>query len=709
MVGSPVGAADAVAPPPAAEAPRAGTDAGPEVRLEVVVVATRHATSTLDVPASVDRIEGSALREGFGVNLSDSMGPVPGISVQNRQNFAQDLQLSIRGFGARSSFGARGIRLFADGIPATMPDGQGQYSHFDLSGADRIEVLRGPFSALYGNASGGVIAIYTADAPAEGIVGATAEAGSFSAQRYALRGGGEAGRANYVLDAAHFSTDGYRDHSHAERNTANAKLRLDLGATTRLTLVGNAIGTPPIDDPLGLTATQLAANPQQAGTNAVTYNTRKILNQEQAGASIETELSDADLLSATAYVGHRHTTQFQAILQSVQLASPTHPGGVIDLGRDYRGGELRLTDRRSAGGMPLEITGGISYDVLEEARRGYFNFDATNVGVQGDLRRDDGNHVRSLDEYLQVEWAPTTLWRVVAGLRHSAVQVVSRNHLLAAPPTSIDYSATNPVAGLTFRAAPHLSLYASYGRGFETPTLNDLAYRSTNGSLPGLNTSLLPARSDNYEVGAKFMRGATRATLAAFYIRTENELAVLANSGGRSVLKNIGPTDRRGAELGLGTALGDRFSASLAYTYLDAKTLEPYVTCPVTPCNPSLPASVTVAAGSKLPAVPQNAIYASMTWKAAAERFSATAEIAGRSRIYADDRNVTAAAGYWSSNLRATFVQQGARWKLTETLRLDNVFDRRYVGTVIVNETNGRYFEPSPGRTAYLIVYAAHR
>ena len=679
--------------------------AGPATSLDdVVVLATRRAATSLEVPASVDRVEGTALREGLGVNLSESLGPVPGISVQNRQNFAQDLQLSIRGFGARSSFGARGIRLYADGIPATMPDGQGQYSHFDLAGADHIEVLRGPFSALYGNASGGVIAIYTADAPAGGLVEATAEAGSFSTQRYALRGGGVSGSANYVVDAAHFTTDGYRDHSHAERNSANAKLRIDLGARTRLTLVANAVGTPPVDDPLGLTAAQLATNPTQAGANALTYNTRKSLAQEQAGATLESQLTEADRITAVAYAGHRRTTQFQAILQSVELASPTHPGGVIDLGRDYRGGELRLADSRTPGGTALELTGGLSYDVLEEARRGYFNFDGSNLGVEGALRRDEGNRVRSLDEYLQAEWLPATRWRIVAGLRHSDVHIVSHNHLLATPPTSIDFAATNPVAGITLRATPDLSIYASYGRGFETPTLNDLAYRSTNGSLPGLNTALLPARSDNYELGAKFARGATRAMLAAFYIRTENELAVKANSGGRSVLENIGPTDRRGLELGVGRTLGHGLAASLAYTYLDAKTLVPYVACAVTPCTP-----VTVAAGSRLPAVPRNALYASLTWKSAAEHASLTAETVGRSGIYADDRNIASAAGYWSSNLRAALVQQGQRLKVSETLRLDNVFDRRYVGTVIVNETNSRFFEPSPGRTAYLIVSAAFR
>src|SRR5204863_1963465 len=128
--------------------------------------ATRAPQSALEVPASIDRIYGDEIREDRGqVNLSESLGRVPGIVVQNRQNYAQDLQIQSRGFGARSTFGVRGIRLVADGIPATMPDGQGQASTFALGSAERIEVLRGPFSALYGNASGGVIAVDTQDPP----------------------------------------------------------------------------------------------------------------------------------------------------------------------------------------------------------------------------------------------------------------------------------------------------------------------------------------------------------------------------------------------------------------------------------------------------------------------------------------------------------------------------------------------------------------
>ena len=233
--------------------PNAWGEAAQELS-SIVVTATRISESSFDLPVSIDRVEGQAIHSGqLQVNLSESLITVPGVSVQSRQNYAQDLQLSIRGFGARFSFGVRGLRLYSDGIPGTMPDGQGQFSQFDLGSADHIEVLRGPFSALYGNSSGGVIAIFTQDGAPGRQVDATAEYGTFNTQRYAVKIGGDDGTLNYVVDAAHFQTDGYRFHSDAERDNFNSKLRVALSESAKITLVANVVTTPEVQDPLGLT------------------------------------------------------------------------------------------------------------------------------------------------------------------------------------------------------------------------------------------------------------------------------------------------------------------------------------------------------------------------------------------------------------------------------------------------------------------------
>ena len=685
----------------------------------VVVTATRIAEDSRDLPVSIDRIDAQTIRNGqLQVNLSEVLMTVPGVSAQSRQNYAQDLQLSLRGFGARSSFGVRGVRLYSDGIPGTMPDGQGQFSQFDLSSADHIEVLRGPFSALYGNSSGGVISIFTEDAQPGYLVGAAAEYGTFNTQRYALKTTGDNGRINYVVDASHFQTDGYRVHSDAERNLFNAKASSSLNDSSKLTIVANAVQTPFVQDPLGLTRAQLTADPTQAGVGALAYNTRKSLAQEQLGVVSDTKLGAAADVVASVYTGHRATTQFQAIPQATQQAAPLYPGGVIDLDRAYWGADLHMSDQRSIGGTPLLLVAGLNYDDLAEARKGYLNFIGTELGVQGALRRDEANHVYDFDQYVQAQWDPADQWRIVAGVRNSAVQVTSHGHLavLDAADSEVRYSAVNPVAGVTYRVSSAINAYASYGKGFETPTLNDLAYRSVDGSLPGLNLGLKPARSNNYETGIKAGNEFVHANLAAFYIKTVDELAVLQNSNGRTVDQNIGETTRRGLELALNAKWRGGFAAQLAYTYIKAVVAQSYFTCVAAPCNPLTnqtgqppPNYLPVNAGNFLPAVARNSLYLGVSWNYAPLGFSTTLETLGRSKIYADDRNTDAAAGYWVANLRAGFAQETKQWRFSEFARLDNLVNRAYVGSVIVNETNSRFFEPAPGRTAYVMFNAAWR
>lgn len=672
----------------------------------VVVTATRVARPSMDLPVSVDRVGADELHTGqLQVNLSESLISVPGLSVQSRQNYAQDLQMSIRGFGARSSFGVRGVRLFSDGIPGTMPDGQGQFSQFDLGSAASIEVLRGPFSALYGNSSGGVIALFTEDGQPGNRIYASGAGGSLGTQRYSLKTSGDTGSVNYVVDAAHFQVDGYREHSAAERNNVNAKVRFTLSPGSELTLVANGVQTPAVQDPLGLTREQWEADPRQAGTNAITFNTRKSLSQGQVGATWRRKLGGSNELSITAYAGHRSTEQFQSIPVATQ-ARPTHPGGVIDLGRDFRGADARISAQRSLAGFPLRVTAGLNYDEMSEARRGYLNFIGDQVGVKGDLRRDESNFIYDFDQYLQLEWDPGSRWHVLAGVRNSEVRLRSRNQLqLSGDPVSrVGYSAVNPVAGITFSLRPDLNLYAAYGRGFETPTLNELSYRSTDGSIPGMNFGLKPSRSDNFEVGLKARGTRWRTDLAAFQIRTRDELAVLYNSGGRSVYQNIGSTLRRGLEWSVDAELPKSLTARLALTHIRALVDQTYTTCAGLPCLP-----VQVEEGNQLPAVPENSLYAGLTWRHEPHGLTATLEVLGRSKMYTDDRNTDAAPAYWSANFRVGLEQQSARWKFSEFVRVDNLTDRSYVGSVIVNASNARFFEPAPGRTYYAMFTMSRR
>jgi iron complex outermembrane receptor protein len=689
----------------AAEPPADASDPDSELTA-VVVTATRMAHDTLTLPMSVDRIGHAEIHDGQSqVNLSESLDTVPGVSVQSRQNYAQDLQISSRGFGARSSFGVRGVRLYSDGIPGTMPDGQGQFSQFDLGSADHIEVLRGPFSALYGNSSGGVIAIFTEDAPPGFELGSSLEYGSLNTQRYSALVGGDTGAVNYLLDVSHFQTDGYRSHSEAQRNLLNGKVRVKLDDVSQLTFIANAVETPFVQDPLGLTTAQVQADPTQAGTGADMFNTRKSLAQEQLGLTYDREFGEHDSLVAMVYSGHRQTTQFQAIPLATQAVA-TSPGGVIDLARNYDGTDVHFTDRRDFLGTALTLTAGISYDDMDEHRRGYLSYVGADLGVEGALRRYETNLVHDLDEYFQAQWDLTDRLHVTAGVRNSIVDITSHSHLSvsgALPLSGTRYSATNPVAGISYGVTDNINTYVSFGKGFETPTLNELAYRSVNGNLPGLNFALQPARSNDYEAGVKTHGAMFRADAAVFVIRTEDELGVLQSSGGRSVYQNIGATKRTGAELGVTADLPANFEARIAYSYLRAVVEDAYAGCAGTPCT-----TAVVPAGNYLPAVPQNILYAGLTWRNEASGFMATAETLVRSRIYADDRNTGYAGGYWTENLRAGFEQKHTGWQTSEYLRIENMFNKAYIGSVIVNDANSRFFEPAPGLGAYLMFEAKY-
>ena len=709
--------------------------------------------------AAVDVVGGRVLKEGQRqVNLSETLARVPGLHIGDRNNYAQDLQISSRGFGARSSFGVRGMRLYADGIPASMPDGSGQVSHFSLSSAERIEVLRGPFSALYGNAAGGVIAIFSEEAPSGLRITPSASYGSFRTWRLgtqiagtvnpwgssAVPGGASAGassstnaaattgggiRIGYTLDASQFATDGTRDHNAARRETENARLKFHLSDATTLAVTYNRVNMPNAQDALGLTRAEYTANPDQATPTALQFNTRKSTYQAQGGAVLEHAFSSANQVRVSTYGGERKIKQYQSIPVGTQ-ASAASPGGVIDLDRGFYGFDARWVHQGFARDGAYHLTLGIGREIQNELRRGYQNFVGTQLGVLGALRRNEDNRVVNTSRYVQGEWQAWPTVKVSAGLRHSSVRFNSRDNYIVTgngdDSGAIAYRASTPAAGVVWSVTERVNLYGTVGRGFETPTFNELAYKSVGA---GLNFALKPATSRHSEAGVKAQFEGATLNLALFRADTVDEIVTLTNAGGRAIFQNAGRTQRRGVEL----SAMKRFASSGitltgAYTWIEAKYRDSFLTCLVVPCAAP---NVTVAAGNALPGVPRESFYVEALWRmprdvraggsAAAGTANRSAaplasvfgqpyaaiELRRVSQMMADDRNSDAAEGYTIVNLRAGLEQRAGNWRLSEFIRLDNAGNTRYAGSVIVNETNGRFFEPGARRNWTLGVSAA--
>ncbi|MBK0123727.1 TonB-dependent receptor [Pantoea sp. S61] len=651
--------------------------------------------SELDTPAAVSVVSGDDMRHAAPrVNLSENLASVPGMQIQNRQNYAQDLQISVRGFGSRSTFGLRGIRLYVDGIPATMPDGQGQTSNIDIGSIDHVEVLRGPFSALYGNSSGGVINVETQTGQQPTTLEASTWYGSYGSWRNSVKASGatgdgtQAGDVNYTVSASRFTTHGYRDHSSAQKNLGNAKLGVRIDDVSTLTLLFNSVHVD-AQDPGGLTEAQWKDNPRQVASNVTLYNARKTVDQTQAGLHYQRQMSENDDLSVMMYAGERETTQYQSIPMGPQL-NPKHSGGVINLTRHYQGIDTRWSHHDSLFNVPVTVTAGLDYETMTERRKGYENYTSSNgvtdYGVEGNLRRNERNLMWNLDPYLQTAWQLTDKWSLDAGVRFSTVNFDSNDYYITNSNGDDSGDATYhkwlPAASLKYAIDDSWNAYVSAGRGFETPTINELSYRSDGET--GLNTNLKPATSDTVELGTKKRIGNGLITAAVFQTDTQNEIVTDTSSGGRNTYKNAGETRRRGLELGLDQEFGYDWRVKAAWTLLDARYRSN--ACGTDSCD-----------GNRIPGIARNMAYAGLAY-APDQGWYAGGDVRYMSDIAADDENDVKAPSYTVFGLNSGYKWLVQNWTLDLFGRVDNLFDRTYVGSVIVNESNGRYYEPAPGR-----------
>ena len=620
------------------------------------------------------------------VNLSELLAGQPGVVALDRQNYAQDLQISVRGFGARSTFGVRGVRILVDGIPATMPDGQGQAATAQLQSAAHIDVLRGPLAQLYGNSAGGVLQVTTRDPRPGGGAQASVAAGSYG-QRLADASVDFGDRTlGGLVDVSRFETDGWRDHGAARRTHLNGKLVARPDADTTITTLVNLYDQPLSQDPLGLTRAQWQANPRQAPAEAYAFDTRKSISQNQLGVVLERRLGEHDSLRARAYGGNRQLTQ----TLSFSGAAATSSGGVVDLDRDYYGLGLAWTHAtRMPSGLPLTWTVGLDADRQSEHRQGFVN----NNGQNGALRRNEQDRAGNTDLFAQVDAWIAPQWRAIAGLRTSRVRAsVDDRFVNAASPDDSGrrtWSQTSPAVGLVWAASEQLNVYANVGQGFETPTLAEMAYSRNN---TGPNYGLAASRSRQVELGAKWQGAVHRVEGALFDAKSRDEIVPAATVNGRTVYQNADNVRRRGLELAWSAKAGD-WTPRAAYTWLDA-----YFGSPYTGAN-----NARVAAGNRIPGTARQVAQLALDYApTAAWQLGASLDIS--SKVQVNDTNTAAAPGFAVVGLRAGYTIGGSaaggsgqpRWQLWA--RLDNLFDRNYVGSVIVNDSNGRFYEPAAGR-----------
>ncbi len=675
-----------------------------EYQLPVITVQAIHTDSELlSTSASIQKVQAATVQNNANVNLSEVLQGVAGLQINNRENYAQDLQISMRGFGARSTFGVRGIRMYVDGIPATMPDGQGQSSNIDLNSLDHIEVLTGPFSSLYGNSSGGTILAETKEGQGKDSIQVGLNTGSHHKQQanIQLQGGSEqANQPAYVISSSYFDTDGFRYHSAAQKVLNNAKLTWNLDDGSKINWVMNRVDID-ADDPQGLKREQWKANPKQVNDSKNTYNVRKEIEQTQTGLTWTKSLNDQQELYSMFYLGNRQVVQYQSIpkcginkvtgecIPNSSQLNLRHAGGVIDFDRDYYGADFRWTGKEVLPNTTL--VAGVALDRMIEDRKGYENYDDTGrYGVKGDLRRNEKNTLWSLDPYVQASWQFLPTWHLDTGLRYSNVHYKSDDHYIVAgngdDSGSTDYQKLLPSVALGWEILPELYAYASYGKGFETPTFTEMAYPTL--ATSGINFDLKPASSDTYELGLKSQNTFGLFTLAVFNTVTKNDIVPDDANAGRNTFRNAEQTLRQGAELAWQHQLWQDLKLSASYSYLDA-TFDADIAATTT--------KPLIEKGTYIPGIAKNQAFTRIAWQPE-QGFQAGLEARYMDKIYVDDINSDTAPSYTVVAANVGYVWVNGDWKINSYARVDNLFDRNYVGSVIVNDSNSRFFEPADGR-----------
>jgi len=646
--------------------------------------------SPLDLPFAVTVQTPDSSRPGQRhLALDETLLLIPGLTVSNRNNPSQDPRISIRGFGARSAFGVRGIRVLRDGLPLTLPDGQTPVDYLDLESVGRVEVMRGSASSLYGNAGGGVVDLRTSD-PFHGPVSAAARVsrGGFGSSRLVAKASGTSGSLGYQANVARTESDGYRDYSRQRMTNGFARLALDRGGGS-YALEWLGVNTPVAQNPGALTRAQLELNPRLADPLSIRKAARKAVTQSQLGITGRRAGARGEI-EASAYAATR------------SLDNPL-TFGIVDVGRATSGGSFRATLPFSFFSSDHTLTLGTELQLQNDLRRNFANCNdiprpvtptatCPNLGVErGILTLDQREIVSSIGSYVRDELQLGERYILTASARADAVRFRVKDRLISA--TNPDDSgrrlldAVSPMAGILARLSPSHSAYANVSSAFETPTATELGNQPTGAG--GINRDLKPQRSTTYEVGMKGVGASgVQYNAALFATAVHDELIPfdIPSSGGRRYFRNAGRTSRRGVELGLGGSVGVLELGS-AYTYANYRFTDFTV-------------DTAHYAGNRIPGIPRQTLQGSAALRTAVATLVAETLVADRMAV--NDANSETSPGYAIFNAR--LVTSGALGSSGAELVVgaQNVFNTRYVSSVSVNAAGGKFYEPGSQRSVYV-------
>lgn len=660
----------------------------------VVVSATKYASNSLDIPVSVDVISKEIIEEQtFALTPAQSLARAPGISIAN--TFDTDIRIQSRGFGSKSPFASRGIKLYKDGIPVSTADGFGATSLIDLNTIGNIEVMKGPFSSMYGTTPGGVVQFFT-DIPTEpNKVEGAYLFGSNGTKESNAQYSGTDGSMKYLVSYADFSTDGVRDYSKFDRNNTTGKVWFNPSDYTKVEVgfnnyhqwgqdYGNGNG--------GITAKQLTIDPHGVDSSVLNIGSWKDVNQTDGSLKIDHFVNDDNMVSLAAYGGIRNQEQLSPSSESEVLANTTT--SLLKTDRVFYGSEVRWDHFGNLSGHEYKLSGGLSYaEMNDDVTQAKWMFKGVKFSNAGEvITKNVTQTARSFDRYAQGQIAVTNTVSLHGGIRRSTTDLIFKDNMTDTANGgdnggNLSYEKTTPAIGIVWQPNKVTDVYASYGKGAELPSFVE-AQSKVAVSTTRPNDTLNPSTSDNYEVGVKsFILPDTYVTAAAYLVKTKDEILIASSVPGFKIFSNQGNTTRKGVDLSVDTKLPLGFGFYGMYSYIDA---------------------AFDADGNKIPAIPSNNLFAELSWKYAPIGFKVSGEAVHSGKQYAEVDNSVSANGYTVYNLKASLKQNVNHFVFTEFASINNLTDETYVNSVRTAASYGRYYEVAPGKTWMLGLSAGY-
>ncbi len=639
----------------------------------VTVQATRFETADIKSSLATTSLAKSFIQRGQNqLSVNESLDAIPGLFALNGNNFSQDLRVSIRGFGARAAFGIRGVKVLVDGIPESTPDGQAQVDNLDLGVIENIEVIRGPSSGLYGNASGGVISFTTQNPTPTPFTEARIALGSYGLQQYQLKTGRQKGKFGYVFHGMHVKTDGYRENSGMKNTILNGKFNFQLTDKSDLQFLANYANSPQADDPGGINLAQAEEDRRSARDRNLSFMGGEEIVQSRFALIYKNAIADNQQLEIKTWISNRDFAN----------RLPFGFGGIVEFDRTFTGFNTNYQLDNILFGLPYRLKIGVDLQNQADDRMRFRNED----GIRGDMTLNQKEEFLNFGTFLVQELSLTDNFTAMLGLRYDAVRLKATDNFLSNGDQSGESNLNNfnPTFGLVYSASDAANIYGNISTNFETPTLNELSNNPSG--LGGFNPTLMPQEATNYEVGIKgIVNNKLRYELALFSIKVKEEIVSfeLEDFPDQDFFRNAGSTDRKGVEASLTYSLASGLNAFLNYTYSDFKYDE-----------------FRSFNGNFLPGIPKHNTFFALNYSRNKGLFGSL-QIRSIGELFAKDDNSVTVDGFTVVNLKLGYRQDIAKGHIEPFFGINNLLDTEYFDNVRVNAFGSRFYEPAPTANFY--------